>query len=125
MLGEIIFYTTFITSVVIVPRIFNKCNEIIRRRRNKRYLKNIVFKKIKRVKKNKLLKEECVICLQNYKKREKYIELYCNHIFHYECIKDWFIECNKSIRCPLCNVSVKTIYGVSFEECKKISNNNN
>ena len=36
------------------------------------------------------LLNECTICLDKYIKKEKIIELPCNHNFHEKCIKEWF-----------------------------------
>ena len=49
----------------------------------------------------------CVICQQNYeetKDNPDYVKIpYCNHSFHFECIKNWL-----SIKqiCPLCNQQI-------------------
>ena len=50
------------------------------------------------------LLNECTICLDKYKKKEKIIELPCNHTFHEQCIKEWFEKDNNS--CPNCRENI-------------------
>ena len=48
----------------------------------------------------KIIKEDiCLICLQNYNKRDKICELTGTHFFHAFCIKIWLEMKNN---CPLC-----------------------
>ena len=47
--------------------------------------------------------DTCSICLYGYKVDEKLVKLNCSHIYHKECIFDWF---KKSRNCPLCRLSV-------------------
>ena len=44
--------------------------------------------------------DECSICLNNLKKDDKILVLKCNHIFHSDCLLEWFNKDNKN--CPLC-----------------------
>jgi len=46
------------------------------------------------------LLNECSICLEQYKKKEKIINLSCHHTFHAECIKEWLNKDNNT--CPQC-----------------------
>ena len=55
------------------------------------------------VRNEKLFEEGCVICLERYKKNDKIIVLKCNHIFHDECIEEWFIS---RLSCPLCRLTL-------------------
>ncbi len=48
--------------------------------------------------------KECPICLIEYSINNKICYLPCFHFFHSKCIKNW---CQKSKRCPLCNVDIK------------------
>ena len=41
----------------------------------------------------------CPICLEEYNDKETICKLNCNHIFHKECIKEWF---KKNNNCPNC-----------------------
>ena len=41
----------------------------------------------------------CSICLEEYIKNDKVVNLNCNHDFHWECIKLWLNENNT---CPQC-----------------------
>lgn len=55
---------------------------------------------------NKEIKEEthrCCICLQQYKIEEKIVEMYCNHLFHPECIDEWL---NYNPSCPICRMDI-------------------
>ncbi len=47
--------------------------------------------------------DTCPICFSGYKKDEKLIQLKCSHIYHRECVFDWF---KKNRVCPLCRLSV-------------------
>ena len=44
-------------------------------------------------------KKNCVICLEDFKNREKAIILPCIHLFHKNCIKSWL---KKNNSCPIC-----------------------
>lgn len=44
-------------------------------------------------------KKQCVICLADYQNGEKAIILPCIHLFHSDCIKNWFRTQNT---CPIC-----------------------
>ena len=50
------------------------------------------------------LLNECTICLEKYKKKEKIIILPCEHNFHEKCIKEWFEKDNNS--CPNCRENI-------------------
>lgn len=50
-----------------------------------------------------LLLDECSICLEKYDKKDKIIDLECNHVFHKECIKLWL---NKNNSCPQCRDNI-------------------
>ncbi|KAJ3672469.1 hypothetical protein LUZ60_007190 [Juncus effusus] len=47
--------------------------------------------------------EECVICQEEYKNREKLIKLPCKHSFHKSCITTW-LKIEKT--CPVCKYEV-------------------
>ena len=71
-------------------------------------------KRYKDYKTNKELKEvlfqdntdkNCSICLEDYSKKDKVVQLDCSHIFHRNCIETWFQ--NKDLKnCPLCRIIV-------------------
>lgn len=48
-------------------------------------------------------KDMCPICFVEYKEDESLIKLNCSHIYHKECVFDWF---KKNRNCPLCRLSV-------------------
>ena len=49
------------------------------------------------------LLNQCSICLEEFQKKEKIIELNCKHSFHESCIKSW-MDANQteSQKCPNC-----------------------
>ena len=48
-------------------------------------------------------KKECVICLEEFKYRDKTIILPCIHFFHNNCIKSWLKRDNS---CPICKFEI-------------------
>ena len=44
---------------------------------------------------------DCAVCLAEFDQEEEVRELPCEHIFHHDCIHDWFMKA-KSAACPLC-----------------------
>jgi hypothetical protein len=80
----------------IVTRFGNQCNDL-----------DIKLKKIKyyRVKENdKVMDNDCSICLSCFSKNEYHRTLECGHVFHKKCIDKWF-KCNHS-DCPMCRTKV-------------------
>ena len=68
------------------------------------YIKNILPKSFKmdeiELKKlNESSHDNCIICLENYKINDKTTYLPCFHIFHENCLIEWFRRKNN---CPLC-----------------------
>jgi hypothetical protein len=47
--------------------------------------------------------EQCCICFMPYTHSKKGFKLDCNHVFHKDCIYQWF---NNSITCPLCRYNI-------------------
>jgi len=69
-------------------------------------------KKYKRCKDTKLIdyhidnlgeEEECSICLEIFKQKDKILILPCYHFFHQECILKWSKRNNDILLCPYCN----------------------
>jgi len=50
----------------------------------------------------------CSICLCEYEKGEKLIQLPCKHVFHEDCITSWT---DHNTRCPLCNADLESMPG--------------
>lgn len=48
-------------------------------------------------------KEQCSVCLSNFKENEMMSELTCSHKFHYDCIIEWG---KHKQECPLCRESI-------------------
>ena len=49
-------------------------------------------------------KLQCVICMTEFQKGDELESLPCIHLFHKECINQWFKESNK---CPLCKTFIQ------------------
>jgi hypothetical protein len=73
---------------------FNKCKNILFYRK---YLKSVSLND------NELLITNCSICLEDYKNKEKYFHLECNHKYHEKCLKLWL---NKNNTCPICRYDI-------------------
>ncbi len=48
-------------------------------------------------------KKDCVICLTAFEKGNQVLILPCTHLFHPNCIKDWFSSNNT---CPICKTAI-------------------
>lgn len=46
------------------------------------------------------LDRECAICIDKFEKGAEVIKLDCNHLFHKNCIKSYFLNYNN--KCPMC-----------------------
>ena len=76
-------------------KIINSCNK------NK-----LTCRRLNSTDEDKLL-NECSICLEQYVKNEKVIELQCKHTYHEKCIKEWIDTNNASNNsCPICRESI-------------------
>lgn len=49
---------------------------------------------------NKYGVDVCPICLEDFDEDSYCSVLECSHVFHYECINEWFVSV--AILCPLC-----------------------
>jgi len=85
----------------------------------KKKLKKMFLKKRfklnkKNIKEFKLNNEICVICQDDYdiNSNKKCYQLYCNHVFHKECLKEWL---KNEMKCPLCNSSIMTKHNKTIE----------
>jgi hypothetical protein len=56
---------------------------------------------------------DCAVCLSEFAPAEQVRELECTHIFHSECIQDWFMKA-RSPACPLCRNVLHS--GISEED---------
>ncbi|XP_008226444.1 PREDICTED: probable E3 ubiquitin-protein ligase HIP1 isoform X1 [Prunus mume] len=52
--------------------------------------------------------DSCIICQDNYKKREKIGTLHCGHEYHVDCLKKWLLVKNV---CPICKSEALTTTG--------------
>lgn len=78
-----------------IKYIFTKCIFIYRE--YKEYVLLNTVAPITKYDSNK--EEECVICLEEYNKKEIIRTLKCKHFYHKNCIDKWMKNNNK---CPLC-----------------------
>ena len=66
---------------------------------DKQILKNLPETQIEDVSKLDPEKKNCVICLEDFKNKDKAIILPCIHLFHKTCINNWL---KKKNTCPIC-----------------------
>lgn len=52
----------------------------------------------------KAVKEECSICMEEFRANQKIRILDCKHFFHCKCVDTWFLDYDD--RCPVCRVTV-------------------
>ena len=57
----------------------------------------------KKFNKNISCYNECSVCITNFETNDDIIEIKCKHIFHNECIKEWYKYKNV---CPLCRAEI-------------------
>ena len=48
--------------------------------------------------------KDCLICMEEYIKKDEIIKLKCDHTFHKNCIKQWL--CKENNKCPICRIEV-------------------
>ena len=53
--------------------------------------------------KKEIINSECIICLQEISLYENVILIDCGHMYHKNCLLEWF---KKRKNCPICNFSV-------------------
>ena len=49
-------------------------------------------------------KNECTICIEEFKNGDCLITLPCLHLYHKECIENWL---NEELNCPVCKFDLK------------------
>lgn len=91
----ILFFIFIFISGIMIKYIFTKCIFIYRE--YKEYVLLNTVAPITKYDSNK--EEECVICLEEYNKKEIIRTLKCKHFYHKNCIDKWMKNNNK---CPLC-----------------------
>jgi hypothetical protein len=70
----------------------------------------------------------CSICQEEFLTDEKVLKSPCNHVFHYVCLKNWFLpeESDKvNNNCPECRLNLYDLTGELHKKDKKKNNNNN
>jgi len=53
---------------------------------------------------NETIDNDCAICIDKLKKGNEIIKLPCNHLFHIDCIKSYFLNYNN--KCPMCRSNI-------------------
>ncbi len=88
-------------------------NEINReddkKKENKELLEKLFTNELKPRRYDKNMNEfgsKCTICLEEFKNYNEIIKLYCKHIFHVKCLKEWLDKIILSPKCPNCNDSI-------------------
>ena len=67
----------------------------------------------------------CSICQDEFSNDEKVLKSPCNHVFHYACLKNWFLpeeSYDVNNNCPECRVN---LYDLKSELHKNDKKNNN
>ena len=80
-------------------------------RENLSRFQKLYYKKLIKIKKKNFKNykdEECIICQEEFKLKDKVINLYCKHIYHKDCINTWLYSDCQQLRCPLCNLPMLT-----------------
>jgi len=57
-----------------------------------------------------LVKNKCSICLEEFN-NEKILMTHCQHVYHYNCIKEWKTKSN-DFTCPLCRNVIQKVYEI-------------
>ena len=97
------YYLPFYMLMILCFCSLSACLHEYYNKRNHSIIRQPLILNKKEVKNEALFTEGCVICLERYQKNDKIVTLKCNHIFHIECIEEWF-KSKKS--CPLCRLSL-------------------
>ena len=77
---------------------------------------------------NKEKNNNCIICFENYNPEDKLIIIKCGHIFHYDCLKKWFIPLNSTEvnnSCPECRNELFDLKNIDNNNLEEINNNLN
>ena len=53
------------------------------------------------------VQKQCNICMDHYKLEDTLIQLYCNHLFHKTCIREWL--CKEKVTCPVCRKDMREL----------------
>jgi len=62
------------------------------------------FNNLPLLKINDPIDKECAICIDKFEKDMEVIKLDCNHLFHKNCIKSYFLNYNN--KCPMCRYQI-------------------
>ncbi len=98
MLAEVALPIVIFTAVFgppLVARCIEVKNTISKKLLKRRFKKIIVKNTYNKIKTSDI----CVICQDDLDNGEKCYELYCNHIYHRQCILEWMTH---KMRCPCC-----------------------
>lgn len=94
LLGIVFFISCYPSVHLVINKCYKDCKD-----KYKFYKLNI--RKINSA--DNLLLDECSICLEKYQKKDKIVNLDCNHVFHKDCLNLWL---NKHNSCPQCRENI-------------------
>ena len=83
-------------------------------------LKTIPVVRFQEEKRNELCIDFCVICMENFKEKDKLRVLQCQHTYHKKCIDTWLLR-SSAPSCPLCKrnaLGIRACEGCSRHDCK-------
>lgn len=98
------------------------------RRTNQESLKKLLETDLKPMKYNEQINHfhtNCTICLEEFNSSMDVIFLFCKHIFHFKCLKDWLERNILMPKCPNCNYNVLTGGVIDLHPNQNIENNQN
>lgn len=78
-------------------------NEMIQENHEDSFAKLDIYKNIEKSESSD--NKSCAICIEDYKDNDEIGILFCNHMFHKNCMTDWNKNSN---RCPLCNIESRS-----------------
>jgi hypothetical protein len=132
ILGCILFIIFFVSNIIrkrnLQRTIRNNLNETKKQLnlKKKEYLfQNELKPKILKLKLPEKYFNECAICLENIKENDIITNTPCNHIFHFDCFKEYMFVTTDT-HCPLCKFDFFSILNgkeIDFENIN-IENNN-
>ena len=77
-----------------INQVYLSCKVVIHDIQRQNKIKRIIIND-----EEEYINNECSICLDRFKKNEIANRLPCSHIFHHNCLKEWF---QQNTSCPLC-----------------------
>ncbi len=98
-------------NIINVAMNLNLNEEDVLRKSNEEILNKLLQTDLKPMKYNENINHfhtNCTICLEEFHSSTEVIFLFCKHIFHFSCLKDWLDKNILLPKCPNCNYNVLT-----------------